>query len=374
MNWRADATIRVPKFPEPEKSTLDDAVSQSTPSIISDESSSSFHSSSQSRSSSLGKRRRPDKDNDDDDDDDNNNYSGGGGGGGRARGRLAVRAHQPRVPSPLQHYNTSNHDEEAGGGGASSGSKTHALTIPRSGFSNREPPQQPFQYCTQACLLGLARGRALDHSCPNVSFHRRTTGYHLEAAPPSEVHPVPPGQLAKLVRLQLLRDLERDCKCFVDMGFSGAVGYLFKITLTGYGYTFVAKGVESRHSKRLVRESRVYEDLKDLQGQLIPVHLGLIELAIPYPIVNFVSVTHMMLLSYAGLSFYSERLERRAARLGLDVDWDKEGERTAQELQAAGLVDEDEDNVTNMMWCEDTQRAMRIDFDHAYVVKPQGLK
>jgi hypothetical protein len=28
------------------------------------------------------------------------------------------------------------------------------------------------QYCTQACLLGLARRRPLDEACPNISTHR----------------------------------------------------------------------------------------------------------------------------------------------------------------------------------------------------------
>lgn len=34
-------------------------------------------------------------------------------------------------------------------------------------------PDRP--YCTQACLLGLLRGRALDKNCPNVKAHRRGT-------------------------------------------------------------------------------------------------------------------------------------------------------------------------------------------------------
>jgi hypothetical protein len=188
------------------------------------------------------------------------------------------------------------------------------------------------------------------------------------------VHPISRGQLSELVRLQLLRTPGQDCDCLIDGGYSGAIGYLFKITLTGYGYTFVAKGVQSRHWQRLVRESRVYREPEHLQGQLVPVHLGLVEVAVPYPMVNSTLVTHMMLLSYAGLSLYSEWLERRAARLHLDVDWDWEAERTAQELRAAGLVDEDEYNMKNTMWCEDTQRAMRIDFDRAYTAVPSGRR
>ena len=156
------------------------------------------------------------------------------------------------------------------------------------------------------------------------------------------------------------------------MGFSGAIGYLFKITLLEYGYTFVAKGVQRKYRQRLDRELAVYQNLARFQGQLIPVYLGTVRLIVPYPMVNFTTVTDMMLLSYAGLSLYSSRFEKYAAQHGLDLDWDLEAERTAQELQAAGLVDSDEENVTNMMWCNDTQRAMRIDFDHAYVDPAQA--
>jgi hypothetical protein len=33
------------------------------------------------------------------------------------------------------------------------------------------PSKKGRQYCTQACLLGLARGGMLDGKCPNVSRH-----------------------------------------------------------------------------------------------------------------------------------------------------------------------------------------------------------
>ncbi|KIH88828.1 hypothetical protein SPBR_06571 [Sporothrix brasiliensis 5110] len=375
--WRAIAHHTAPTFPRWGRSAAGGPHAESQPpSIVSDgPSTSSSEASSQSATSSLGKRRRRD----DDDGDNGDNDSGGG-----SRGRLAVRTHQPRVPSPLQHHDSSGaHEELPGGqaGDAPGGSKTaaHALSTPfmhpddNNHDNHGAPPtrRNKYRYCTQACLLGLVRGHKLDPSCPNVSFHTNAAAnYNLAHPLQGDVHPIPRGrQLADLVRLQLARDVGTDCTCLAEMGYYGAIGSLFKITLTGFGYTFVAKGVEAHHRHQLVHESHVYGELSELQGRLIPVHLGLIKLDMEYPMVNFKVVTHMMLLSYAGLALHSPQLHKYAERRGLDgvVDWDAEAVRTEQELADAGLVDEDEN--LNMTWCVDTQRAMRIDFDHAYVEK-----
>ncbi len=51
-------------------------------------------------------------------------------------------------------------------------------------------------------------------------------------------------------------------------GGRGAIGYLIKVVLTGYGYTFVAKGVEAWNADRLAQETRIYERMWRLQGIL----------------------------------------------------------------------------------------------------------
>lgn len=53
---------------------------------------------------------------------------------------------------------------------------------------------------------------------------------------------------------------------------------LFKLELEPYGYTFVAKGALSGHPYDLEHESRVYARLNRLQGDVVPVHLGIMEL------------------------------------------------------------------------------------------------
>ena len=84
-------------------------------------------------------------------------------------------------------------------------------------------------YCTQACLLGMARGRTVDKDCPNVRFHRTFNGHHV----------IDSNQLITLVQEQLAADPERGCK---PLGLQGARGALFRITLLSHGYVFVAKG------------------------------------------------------------------------------------------------------------------------------------
>ncbi|KAL1957058.1 hypothetical protein VTO42DRAFT_6435 [Malbranchea cinnamomea] len=103
--------------------------------------------------------------------------------------------------------------------------------------------------------------------------------------------------LGRFTREQLARNLDEGCVCMNQRGLYGASGVLFKITLTDYGYPFVAKGVPSRLLKH---ESRVYSQLAPLQGKRVPVYLGTITLERPYPLVSLARVTQMMLMSWAG--------------------------------------------------------------------------
>lgn len=51
---------------------------------------------------------------------------------------------------------------------------------------------------------------------------------------------------------------------------------LFK-QLEPYGYTFAGKGALSCHPHDLEHESFIYGQLDGLQGQVVPVHLGIVE-------------------------------------------------------------------------------------------------
>ncbi|OBT59278.1 hypothetical protein VE04_00367 [Pseudogymnoascus sp. 24MN13] len=139
-------------------------------------------------------------------------------------------------------------------------------------------------YCTQKCLLGLAIGGALDEQCPNLRDHGNR---HINKS-----------TFLRLIRIQLARDRSNkaDCK---PLYVKGARGALFKIRLSSHGYTLVAKGMEEHDIGHLLQERKVYNRLRSLQGNCIPVCLGTSNLKLPYYYDCGVYVT-MLFLSSGG--------------------------------------------------------------------------
>jgi hypothetical protein len=100
------------------------------------------------------------------------------------------------------------------------------------------------------------------------------------------------------LRAQLAEDRGRDADS-VPLYLSGSVGALFKVRLSAFGYTLVAKGVEGPDLKRLQHEKKVYDHLRSIQGEYVPVCLGLTDLALPFYYDGGV-YRHILLLSWAG--------------------------------------------------------------------------
>jgi hypothetical protein len=155
----------------------------------------------------------------------------------------------------------------------------HPLTLTRQRLKTR-----PF--CTQKCLLGLARGGAIDEKCPNRKIHpQRHIGQQ---------------EFIQLIRVQLAIDRGRDADC-MHLYLGGAVGALFKLCLSSHGYTLVAKGVESHSLAPLQHGRRLYNRMVAIQGQYIPVCLGMTDLIKPL----YYSGGHcyqVLFLSWAGQS------------------------------------------------------------------------
>jgi hypothetical protein len=210
---------------------------------------------------------------------------------------------------------------------------------------------QTQRYCTQACLLGLVRGDALDEGCPNVSLHR--TGEHQVR------HVIDVGTLARLVRAQLGRTLNHDCE---PLGKQGARGALFKVTLASYGYTFVGKGTISVFVPDLQHEGRIYGKLKRIQGEVVPVYLGNIDLIKPY--LDFgVQIVHMLLMSWGG----EVAEESRAS------DLEREVCRSVREISDEG-VEHNDVRTPNILWNAERGRAMLIDFERSSLLLPDCLQ
>ncbi|KAI1128816.1 hypothetical protein F5Y10DRAFT_264701 [Nemania abortiva] len=318
-------------------------------------------------SSQLGRRRRSDDNNDDsDDNNDNNNDS---------RRQLRAPSHHGqhvRIASPLQQQviarsSPGPRDDDGDVNISTSFLSTYCDMCLRPRPSRTvAPPTLP--YCTQACLLGLMQKGPLDPHCPNHLLHKNMCDNGTDRHPLTSLH------LAQRIRDQLFDTPEVDCQYLVSR--RGAIGYPFKLTVTGFGYTFIGKGVQDDHGRRLIHESRIYQALQPLQGSVIPVHLGLIQLHVGYPIQDhFLILPYMMLLSYAGESIArslltNEEDEEREKEIPPEIAHHRaEAVRTQQELESWGLEDDD-DNETNIRWCTEVGRAMRIDFDRAYLMLP----
>ena len=141
------------------------------------------------------------------------------------------------------------------------------------------------QYYTQACLLGLVSGSTLDDRCPNAPSHRR--------GKKGRKHLLGKQRFCAMVQRQLARTLDRNCK---DLKLQGARGALFQITLASHGYTFVGKGTRYVFIPDLMHEGRMYDRLQSIQGKLILVYLGNIDLDQPWRDLG-VRIIHMLLMS-----------------------------------------------------------------------------
>ncbi len=218
-------------------------------------------------------------------------------------------------------------------------------------------------YCTHACLLSLALQLPLDKSCPNAALHRAAGAGDSEmAGQVDDFHLLTAFEVRARIVAQLDASMDLGCESLDKYDLFGSTGTLFKMEVIGFGYTLIAKGVQAAHRQQLRREAAVYEALADFQGRLIPVCLGLVDLVRPYPLRTCACVPHMMLLSYAGVDL----CQTKALSLPPDVNLEMEIERTADELAAAGLWDDDE-REANMAWNEELCRVMRLDFGQAGV-------
>ena len=226
--------------------------------------------------------------------------------------------------------------------GQSSGSKQKDQTKRQT-----EEDRDSGQYCTQACLLSLARGWPVDNDCPNVELHRPFNHHHTINA----------AELVDLIQWQLAVDPERGCK---PLGLQGARGALFRIALLSHGYVLVAKGTVRAFVSDMSYEASIYEHLQALQGTAIPICFGRFKLRHRYYLDLGVKISYMLLLSWSGEMISGEITESHY-----------EVRKTVQEVLNAGINQGDVRNA-NLLWNKERRRVMLIDFERAIAVsKPK---
>jgi len=220
------------------------------------------------------------------------------------------------------------------------------------------------QYCTQACLLGLKRGKQLDGNCPNIRLHQAGEG--------GTKHPIHAEAFTRLVGEQLRQNQYYKCDALDGWGKRGSVGVLFKLELDPYGYTFVGKGVLPGHAHALEHERGIYARLERLQGYVVPVYLGIVELESGHIRPGGARVFNMMLMSWGG---------EKASKAGLS-DLATEVRRSLQAVWAEG-VDHGDERDDNLLWNTERQQVMIIDLDQAVhrpkprnrpLIKVSGMK
>lgn len=206
---------------------------------------------------------------------------------------------------------------------------------------------QSGQYCTQKCLLGLVKGGPLDTLCPNMRGHGQSC------------HQIDLPAFIVLIRQQLSEDLDTDCK---PVGVPGACGVLFRVRLKSHGYTVAAKCTPIDFVHRLKREATIYERLRPIQGIHVPVHLGNIDLEVPYLYEGIAELVHMMFLSFGGKLVSKHLTAENRPFVTQQVDC------SARAIHDLGVLHKDLE-PRNILWNEETGQVMIIDFERAVVVE-----
>ncbi|OAA63403.1 phosphotransferase-like protein [Niveomyces insectorum RCEF 264] len=296
-------------------------------------------------------------------DQDDDSESGDGGAGGDGSYRASSWTRQAGKTGTDTKRGTRRDSAMREASGAASGATTGTR-------------QKAMAYCTQTCLLGLKTGSRLDPRCPNVERHRG--GRDGTKNTTNERHAISADELRVLLVQQLAADLDHDCDNLERYGMYGAIGALFRLTLRTHGYCFLGKGVQRPHQERLAGEAAIYDQLEACQGRAVPVSLGMVALEEEYWTECGAHISHMLLLSFAGNSLwhYQQHWSGRPTAMAatatattLTMDRRRinaEVEQTLRELASHGVEHGDAFD-RNMVWNEEQQRIMAIDFDHAVV-------
>ncbi|KAI4192605.1 MAG: hypothetical protein LQ346_004235 [Caloplaca aetnensis] len=203
--------------------------------------------------------------------------------------------------------------------------------------------QQKRPYCTQACMLGLVQQGPVDEACPNAAYHPRGEG--------GTSHALTAPKLCELLRQQLARTMDQDIE---DLGLQGARGMAFKLSLASHGYTVIGKATIDFYVPELIHERRVYQRLRGLQGSLVPVCLGDIDLVHPWYCPG-THLVHMLLLSYGGEPIREIRAEDEARVTQFETA-----------LRTLGVRHADT-RPENTLWNREIGQLMFIDFERSFM-------
>ena len=275
----------------------------------------------------------------------------------RKRKLVSYRSSSSPEIETKRHDSEDSADEFSEGPSIDTPSKGRGATVRRGkrqrsvqGRSTTGNQQQ--RYCTQGCLLGLVQGSALDMDCPNARLHR--------CGEKGRTHLLDKQHFSTLIQRQLAVDLDYNCEELKKQGIRGA---MFKITLVSHGYTFVGKATRDVFVPYLQHEGRIYDRLQSLQGKSIPVYLGNIDLDRPWRDLH-VRLIHMLLMSWGG---------ERAYKFKGVGDLEAPVKQFEDEIERLGVQHNDL-IPANILWNDQIQKVMFIDFEAATIVRKGVLQ
>ncbi|KAF2752446.1 hypothetical protein EJ05DRAFT_495259 [Pseudovirgaria hyperparasitica] len=202
---------------------------------------------------------------------------------------------------------------------------------------------QKRSYCTQGCLRGLLDGGPLDRACPNFQDHGTLK------------HQIDRATFLQLMQEQLANDMDHDVEC---LRVHGSRGVLFRVRLSSHGYTVAAKGTPACFVQHLRHEADVYERLRPIQGQSVPVHLGNIDLPRPYYYDGIAELVHIMFMSHGGRPIAKYITPKNRALLS------QQTECAFTAIHNLAVLHKDP-MPRNLLWSAETQQVLVIDFERA---------
>ncbi|POS80747.1 hypothetical protein DHEL01_v200834 [Diaporthe helianthi] len=185
-------------------------------------------------------------------------------------------------------------------------------SLPKFPSQPSPPPRIPVDrraFCSPACIKALSLGESAP--CPHRAEHERAGGLTV-------------SELRQRLYAQLTGPLDGTGEWqykFENLLPGTSEVEIIKLHLKSHGYTVIAKAFQAEDLHKMRRESVMYDRLKHLQGECVPVCLGMIELPAEKSIIRYGDFVGLLLMSWAGwgMSEWS-RLGIRGVGKGGDID------------------------------------------------------
>jgi hypothetical protein len=218
-------------------------------------------------------------------------------------------------------------------------------------FANTIPhgEEDDVAFCTHECLLHLLHGEPQSSNrCPNQAAH----GYQQAES----------NRVVQLLAEQL-KAVKPGRNGLAPLRKSGRSGVLYRVRLFKTGHCLVAKGYQHSDYEWLQNEIAVYDRLRSLQSEVLPVYCGVLRLSDTMISANGRTIQHLLLLSWAGHALGDDRQDRHqyqmmATRLKPQL---LSGLKAIHETQ----VIHGDPERRNMVLDEDSGRLMMVDFERS---------